>query len=342
MWRISRTVTSLGVLLLSLALAAPGGSPKGTRLEQGQRLFNQGDVEGALKQLDLAAQEEREPAALEKVQLLRGQCFSARQDFVRAEDAFAAALEQNPDASLDPARVDPTVVKLLDAVRARLTATLIVNSSPPGASLFLDTKNAGVTPQTLQAPIGRHRLEARWGEGPMTPVELVLKPRKEVRVEFVQGQAPPPVMVPVTPEEKPVKPVADFRGVLEVPTNGAISAGAVDLGGGVEFRYFRATLHTRLAPNFGVLLRLAGVLPIVNRLNGFIELHVPLVFRTPGGMCGNLCVGLGLGGGVGAEFLVTPWLGVFGQFGAQHLFINSNRADNTSLVLSAGSRFRLP
>lgn len=343
MWRISRTVTSLGAFLLTLALAVPGTSGKGTRLEQGQKLFNQGDVEGALKQLDLAAQEEREPAALEKVQLLRGQCFSARQDFVRAEDAFAAALEQNPDASLDPARVDPTVVKLLDAVRARLTATLIVNSSPPGASLFLDTKNAGVTPQTLQAPIGKHRLEARWGEGPMTPVELVLKPKKEVRVEFVQGQAPPPVLVPVAPEERPVKPVADFRGVLEVPTNGALSAGAVDLGGGVEFSYFRATLHTRLAPNFGVLVRLAGVLPIIaNRLNGFIELHVPLVFRAPGGSCGNLCYGIGLGGGLGVEYLITPWLGVFGQFGGQYLIINSNRADNGTLVFSAGSRFRLP
>jgi tetratricopeptide (TPR) repeat protein len=95
---------SLGVLVLALALGGAPSTGKGTRFEQGQKLYNQGDVEAALKLLDAAAQEEKDPAVLETVHLLRGQCFSARQDFVRAEDAFALALESNPDTSLDPAR----------------------------------------------------------------------------------------------------------------------------------------------------------------------------------------------------------------------------------------------
>lgn len=327
----------LAVVALSLLLAGSPSAPgKGSHLEQGQRLFNQGEVEAALKQLDLAAQDERDPALLERIHLLRGQCFSARQDFVRAEDAFALALDANPDASLDPARVDPTVVKLLDAVRARLTAPLQVNSTPPGASLFLDSKNAGVTPQTLQAPIGRHRLEARWGDGPMTPVELVLRPKREVRVEFVQGQAPPPVMVPVHPEQRPLRPYADLRGTLDVPpTVGSVPTGGIDLGGGFEFSFFRVGLHARLFPYFGVLPRGAVVFPVLPRFNVFLEAHLPLLFRSGG-------VGLGLGGGGGGEFLLFPFLGVFAQVGGQHLFLNPNRADSTTFHAEGGARFHLP
>lgn len=327
---------SLGVLVLSLALSGAPSAGKGTRFEQGQKLYNQGDVEAALKLLDVAAQEERDPAVLEKVHLLRGQCFSARQDFVRAEDAFALALESNPDASLDPARVDPTVVKLLDAVRTRLTATLIVNSSPPGASLFLDSKNAGVTPQTVQAPIGRHRLEARWGDGPMTPLELVFKPKKEVRVEFVQGQAPPPQLVPMQPDQKPIRPFADARGLVDVPpTVGSAPTGGIDLGGGIEFSVFRVGLHVRLFPNFGVIPRAAWVVPLIPKLNFFLEAQMPLLFRNGG-------VGFGLGGIAGGEFWPMPWFGAFVGVGGQHLFVNVMRADNTTFHAAGGVRLRLP
>lgn len=327
---------SFGVLLLALSLAGTPAAGKGSRFEQGQKLYNQGDFEGALKQLDQAAQDERDPSVLEKVHLLRGQCFSARQDFVRAEDAFALALESNPDASLDPARVDPTVVKLLDAVRARLTATLVVNSTPPGASLFLDTKNAGVTPQTVQAPIGKHRLEARWGDGPMTPVDLILKPRKEVRVEFVQGQAPPPVLVPVQPEPKALKPYGDVRGILDASAApGAAPSGAMELGGGFEWSYLRLGLYARFPAYFGVIVRGAFVVPILARFNVFIEAHIPVLFRNGG-------VGFGLGGAGGGEFLFLPWFGAFAQIGGQHLPFNTNRADNTTFTAAGGVRLRLP
>lgn len=328
---------SPAVLLVSLALAAPASSSaKGTRFEQGQKAFNQGDFEGALKQLDLAAAEERDVVVLEKVHLLRGQCFSARQDFVRAEDAFALALEANPDTSLDPARVDPTVVKLLEAVRARLTSTLVINSSPAGASLFLDGKNFGVAPQTNPAPIGKHRLEARWGEGPMTPVELVLKPKREVRVEFVQGQAPPPVMVPVQPEQRAIKPFGDLRGVIDVPPSvGSTPTGGIDLGGGFEVSYFRLGLHARLFPYFGVIPRGALVVPVIPKVNVFLEVHLPILFRSGG-------VGFGVGGAAGGEFLALPWLGAFAQIGGQHLFFNPNRADFTTFHATGGVRMRLP
>src|SRR3954467_6137258 len=98
------TIALVGPIALCLLAAAP---LKGSRLEQGQKAFADGEYATALKALDAAVVE---GADLERVQLLRAQVFAAQQDFGRAEEAFALALEANPEASLDPTRVDPSVV----------------------------------------------------------------------------------------------------------------------------------------------------------------------------------------------------------------------------------------
>src|SRR5262249_29388504 len=81
-------------LVSSAPPAAKGPSlAPGTKLEQGQRAFNEGQLDAALKLLDAAAAEGGEAATVEKVQLLRGQCLAARADFSKAEEAFAFALD---------------------------------------------------------------------------------------------------------------------------------------------------------------------------------------------------------------------------------------------------------
>ncbi|MBL9037019.1 MAG: PEGA domain-containing protein [Archangium sp.] len=329
----------LFTLLLATALAcaqlAHAAPVKASKLDTGLRLFTQGDFEGALKNLDAASMEQTEPAVLEKIHLVRAQCFAARQDFAHAEEAFALALEANPDASLDPARVDPTLVRMLESVRRRLTGTLVVNSTPPGAALYLDTASAGVTPQTLTVPVGRHRLEARWGEGAMTSTEVSVRPRREIRVEWVEGAAPPPLVgPPTTPAGRPLRPFGDVRGTLEIPA-GATPTGGLDVGGGFELSYFRLGLWARLFPYFGIAPRGALVVPVIAKVTVSIELSLPLWFRNAG-------VGLGLGGLAGAEYAPLPWLGFFGGIGGQHLFLNPNRNDNTTFIATAGARLRLP
>jgi hypothetical protein len=333
---------SLGALLIAVALApAPAPAVKGTRYEQGQKLFNQGDFEAALKQLDLAAQEERDPAVLERLHLLRGQAFSARQDFMKAEDAFGLALEANPEASLDPARVDPTVVKLLESVRTRLAGTLVLNATPSTATLLLDGKPLGPAPQTVQASIGRHKVEARFGDEAVPPVEFVLKARREVRVEFVQGKPPPPVIVtppPTVPEEKPIRPMGEVRGVFEVPPKpGADTAGAIEIGGGLDTKFVRAGVAVRLFPYFGVVPRIALVVPAVGNLNAFVELQVPIWLTRPSGG-----IGVGVGGAAGVEYWVVPFIGAFAQVGGHYLILNPMRGDSTAFVASAGVRLRAP
>jgi hypothetical protein len=336
-------VTSLGAILVCLSLAGtPTAAPsKGTRFEQGQRLFNQGDFEAALKQLDGAAQEERDPSVLERIHLLRGQAFSARQDFVKAEDAFGLALDANPEASLDPARVDPTVVKLLESVRARLTGTLVVNATPATATLLLDGKPLGPSPQTLQASIGRHKVEARFGDDATPPVEVLLKARREVRVEFSQGKPPPPVVVtpPLPPpEEKTVRPMGEVRGVFEVPPKpGGEGVGALEVGGGIDTKYVRAGLSLRVFPYFGVVPRVALVVPAIGHLHAFVELQAPLWLTRPSGG-----VGFGIGAAAGAEYWVVPFLSVFAQAGGHYLFLNPMRGDAGAFVASGGVRLKVP
>jgi hypothetical protein len=328
---------SAAVPLVALLLMAP--VPKAPRadipkLEQGQKLFAQGDFDGALKMLDAAAVDGGEPATMEKVQLLRAQCLAARQDFARAEDAFALALEANPDTTLDPTRVDPTVVRLLESVRARLTGSLIVGSTPPGATLLLDGKAAGVAPQTIAVPAGKHKLEARWGEGLLQAVEFQVRPRREMRVEWVQGAAAPSPAGSGLLVERPIRPFGDLRGMIEPATSGFVSGG-LELGGGIELSWFRIGLFARLYPNFGVTPRFQLALPVLDNVNVLLEVSLPMSFLQDG-------FGLGIAGGGGAEYYPLKWIGGYVLIGGRHHFLWPGRNDNTAFTATAGIRLRVP
>jgi hypothetical protein len=343
-------MTASVVSLLAVVLvAAPGAraakvepaKTEGTKLEQGQKLFASGDFEGALKALDAAAQESRDDAVLEKVHLLRAQCFAARQDFVRAEEAFAHALEANPEALLDPARVDPTVVKLLDSVRTRLTGTLVVESLPPGAAVTLDGKAVGVTPLAQPVSVGRHRLEVHWEQSPPSSAEVVVKPAREARLTWVRGPAtqlvPPPCPeVPKGPAPRALRPFGDVRGSLEAPTNpGALVTGGLEVGGGAEWWWFRFGLWAHLYATFGLVPRVALAVPASERLTVVVEAGVPVRLLPRG-------TGVGLWGTGAVEFSLLPWLAAWAGFGARHYFEWPGRNDPTAFLITSGVRLRTP
>ncbi len=313
-------------LALSLILAA--APSKLSKLEQGQKAFADGDYSVALKALDAAAVE---GADLEKVQLLRAQCFAAQQDFGRAEEAFALALEANPEASLDPARVDPSVVKVLDGLRQRTRGTVKVVSTPVGAAVFLDGKEVGVAPLDVVTGIGRHKVDAKWG-AVATTGEVLVRGRRETYLVLVQG---PVTAGPTVPEPEPqgigVHPFADVRGLLE--TGGGVY-GAMEIGGGIELKYFRAGVHLRLVPNFGATVRAALVVPVVDRVTAFVEGEVPMIFGS------SFAVGLGANGG--AEFQLFKFIGIFLQVGGRHFFDNPMFINNDRFEGTLGVRLRLP
>ena len=322
------TIALVGPLCLCLLTAAPRLS----RLEQGQKAFGEGDYSAALKALDQAA---AEGASLEKVQLLRAQCFAAQQDFGRAEEAFALALEANPEASLDPARVDPSVVRMLDGLRARTKGTVVVRSTPPGAVVSIDGKDVGKTPVDLQTTIGRHKVEVTWSGGGTAASDVLARARLQTYLVLVQGEtvSGPPAPVEPGPDEKRggIHPFAEVRGQLE--TGGGVF-GALEIGGGIELKYFRVGVHLRLVPNFGVSPRAALVVPLLPVLSAFVEGEVPLIIGS------SVAFGLGASGGV--EWHPLRFLGAFIAVGGRHFFDNTMFINNDRFELSVGVRLRLP
>lgn len=312
------------VLPLVLMLLAATPAQKG--LEQGQKLFNQGDFDGAMKVLDATVSQGAENAVLSKLQLLRGQVFAARQDFSRAEEAFTRALEADSDAELDPARVDPTVVRILESVRSRLTGTLVIESAPAGAVVLVDENEVGKTPVTRSVSAGKHKVEVRWGTSTPQTTELLVKARQETRLHVMGAESTAANDWVVG---RPFRPFGDLRGSFEPPVGGAVSGG-LEIGGGVEISWFRLGAYFRVYPYFWVTPRFQFAVPVHPNFNVLLEVAVP--FSIGGGF------NVGLGGSGGAEWYPFKFFGVYAMFGGQHFFVR----DWTSFIVNGGVRLRLP
>src|SRR5262252_3857589 len=132
-------------ILLFVASAEPsaGDSQAAAKLQMAQAEFNRADFQGALKTLDAAASQASDEKLLARIHLLQGQCFAATQNFVAADAAFAKALENDPEASLDAAKVDPTVVRMLESLRSQLRGELRIQTQPTRATLSIDGRVAG-------------------------------------------------------------------------------------------------------------------------------------------------------------------------------------------------------
>jgi hypothetical protein len=326
----------LALSLIALLISGPAPVVKGSKLEQGQKLFASGSFDEALKVLDAAVLETADAPTLEKVHLLRAQCFAARQDFGKTEEAFGQALDANPETSLDPAKVDPTLVKMLEAVRARSAGQLVVNSTPTGASFTVDGKAMGLAPQTVPLPPGRHQVEVKWTSGPSQRAEVVVRARRELRLEWVQQEVPGtgPGQIP----ERPIRPFGELRGTFEPSTSSAVDGGLL-LGGGVELSYFRVGLWVRLFPTFDLTPRFQFSLPVFaatfGEFNVALEVGVPFTFLPDG-------LGIGFQGAGGVELYPVKWFGAFVMIGGRHHFLWPGRNDVTAFTATGGVRLRMP
>lgn len=341
-------MTQALLLSLFLALSAqPSKKPGAARLAAAQTDFNRGDFQAALKDLDLAVTEATDEDVLSKVHLLRGQCYGAQRDLVKAEQAFEKALENDPEAKLDPTRVDPSLVTLLEGLRDRMTGDLQVRTDRP-ARVALDGKPLGTAPVKATVPIGRHRVEAYSSDGRYSAVkQVVVAARKSTEVELGLTEArrgsdndeddrsPPPP----PPREGPAsslapfggRPLADLR--LVVNAFDFFSAPGIEVGFGLEWPYLRGSVHFRFFPGFGITPRGGLWVPIIDQLRGYAELELPILFipaATP--------VAIGFGGAGGAEYSFNKWLSTFGEAGARYYFINLP----PELSIQLGIRLRLP
>jgi len=332
-------------LLLSLLLFAsplPPVRPGTAMLARAQGEFGQGDFPAALRSLDAAKAENPDVATLARVELLEGQIYAAQRDLRSAEQAFARALEHDPDSRLDPDKVDPELVKVLDTLRERSRGELRI-ATGEAARVVVDDRPLGPAPVTVSLPAGPHRVMA-WS--------LDLRRADEVTVVVV-GNKKSQVTLALS-ELKALRlgtaqggtwlgghPLADVRvEVAPVPkSTGLTVEPAIELGTGLEWQYFRAEVHARVFPHFGLTARGAFNVPIADSVKTYVALEVPVLF-VPG--TAVTPVSVGLGGGLGAEAAVNPWFSAFAELGGRHFFLAPGSYAADRFTAQLGARLRLP
>ncbi|HME92165.1 MAG TPA: PEGA domain-containing protein [Myxococcaceae bacterium] len=317
-----------------LVMGAPGSKPGALKFQAGQTEFKRGDFLGALRILDGAAAEATEDQLLGQIHLLRGQCLAARQDFPGAEEAFGLALRHDPEVRLDPSKVDPAVVTMLDSQRSRLRGSLIVSADRPGAQVWMDGKQIGQTPLKSSVPIGTHSLEVRTPDRRFAQhQEVTVRARQstEVHAELKQ-QAAPLSSGKSDGASEATRPFADIRGTLD-PFRSGDNVG-FEVGGGLEYQHFRGSVSAVLFPDFGVNFRGALSVPVVDSFNAYISVEMPIIFASP--------VQFGLGGAGGLEYEFTRWFDPFFEVGVRHLFTGQGNDDANRFILQFGIRLKVP
>jgi len=312
-----------------LVMAAAHSKPGVLKFQAGQTEFKRGDFLGALRILDAAAAETTDDQLLGQIHLLRGQCLAARQDFSGAQEAFGLALRHDPDVRLDPSKVDPALVSMLDSQRSRLRGQLVVHADKPGAQVWLDGKQIGEAPLKSSVPIGQHTVEVRTPDRRFADrQEVTIRPRQSAEINAeLKEQAPN-----TGGASDAMHPFADIRGTLD-PFLGGDNFG-FEVGGGLEYKHFRASVSAALFPDFGINLRGAFNVPVVDGFNAYISLEMPIIFSSP--------VQFGLGGAGGLEYEVRRWFDPFFEVGVRHLFTGADGIDSNRLILQFGIRLKVP
>lgn len=322
------------VVVVTATPAKVNGSPP-SKLQIGQAEFNRGDFLGALRTLESAIPETSDERTLAKIHLLRGQCYAARQDFAAAEQAFALALENDPEVSLDPAKVDPTLVRMLDGLRNRLRGELRVRADRAGAQVALDGKVLGPVPLRSSVPIGRHTVEAKTADGSYaTSREVVVRLKRptEVALQLQPVRSSARSESASSPSrEEVVLPFADLRAPLDPFASRPLG---FEVGGGIEYLHWRAAAGAILYPEFGLALRGALSVPLEDRFNGYVSLEIPIIFAGT--------TAFALGGAGGVEYEVNRWFVPFLEVGVRHFFTGAGDADPNRFVLQMGIRLKVP
>ncbi len=321
--------------------AATGATAK---LQAAQTEFNRGDFQAALDDLEEASRETTDDALLAKIYLLRGQAYGAMRDLVSAESALADALEHDPEATLDPNRVDPSLVTMLAGLKQRLKGSLEVSSDHPDSKVALDGSLLGTAPVRATVGIGRHKIVVRSADGKLGATEeVVVRPRRTARVEAKLSELPQEQAssggAPSGGEGGGTvlfgfgKPFGAIHLQID-PIQWAEGVG-IAFGGGLQSRYVRVGLDLRIFPQFGLTARGAFMVPVVDKFKAFIELEIPFIWYGDWAP-----FALGIGGEGGVEYEINKWLALYAQVGARHFFFAHGDADR--LTLQGGIRLQLP
>jgi hypothetical protein len=348
-------MNALALALIALVSAAKPAAADGgkARYAAGQSAFTRGEFDKAIVALDAAADQaqDNEPL-LVQIHLLRGRCFAALPDGnARAEEAFLRALEVDPEAKLDSSRVRPTVVSMLDELRARTEGELQVDGDIAGAQVELDGKPVGAAPFSGKAPVGRHTLRLRGSDGRSSEAqEVIVRVKTPARLALRLGPAaakpeaePPKAATAGAFSLSTLRPFADVRGAIEpVPPSGSRLAMVGEIGAGVGFKHLLGSLHLGFGGrSFAMAVRVTGAVPkFASIVGAHLSLDVPMMVLEKKFVAG-------LGGALGVDLTPTSWFEPFLEVQVRHFFALPTRADggsyaDNSVLIGLGVRLRLP
>jgi len=178
------------LLIICIALLVAGARP--ARAQSAEELFHRGraayldaDFERAVELLERAASATRDAGLLARIQLHLGVNLAVLGQGPRADQAFRAALSQDPTLTLDPARFKASVIQRFQQVRSRLKGRLVVTADRPDAIVLVDGTRMGPAPLRARLEIGTHRVKVRCasaGPGFRYTETVLLAPDQEVRV----------------------------------------------------------------------------------------------------------------------------------------------------------------
>lgn len=263
--------------------------------ERARKQFAEGALEDALATLDRAVMSTTADPELAAIQLLRGQVLVGLEQFGGAEKAFLEALKHDPDATLDPRRVLPSTVAVLDRLKDSARGTLRVEAPDPSAKIAVDGAEQGAGTFEGRVRIGTRRVRVSAG-GEVLDVDARVFPD---RITVVKDEVAR--LSALSQTSASLRGVAEARGLFD-PRAGV----AAEVGGGVTFGRLIALLDVTVGARVGVTARVGARLA---ELAGPMGVH--------GSIDGVVFVTQSAAPGVGAT------LGMFAALGSWDLFLEA-------------------
>ena len=162
-----RLVAPLTALALLCVCVGPGHAqslaPRAA-LEEGTRLYHEGDVQRAEAFLRIAVAGLAEAPLRARAWVVLALVHASRKNLAATRDALRAALTEDPEPAFDRATVAPDVVAMFDSVRADLFGEVRLLNAGETPHVFLGDRELG-RGSTVRAPIGRHRVRVLAADG---------------------------------------------------------------------------------------------------------------------------------------------------------------------------------
>ncbi|HEX5659026.1 MAG TPA: PEGA domain-containing protein, partial [Polyangiales bacterium] len=187
------------VLLFSVAAQAqPTPADKARARElytQGQQLFRQGDFSTALRAFEDAFRAVPNPVVLLSI----AECQVRNEDYAAAVGSLRQYLNEKPNAP-DRAQVESQIASL-----EAKPGTVSIESSPPGAVIWVDEENTGyLTPNEISVRSGSHtvRLSSPGFQNQEQTINVAIGSRQRLSLSLTPD-APAPVAEESVPEPAP-------------------------------------------------------------------------------------------------------------------------------------------